>query len=355
LKALFLPICLCSLALADEASEAEQFSDTGRILPVFQDGKYSNPFPIDSSKVSQSRKINIFKLLFRTKSSNSKPDKLLPAQYADVKKAFPEKQNGLHITWLGHSSLLAQIDGVRILIDPVFTNEVSPVPLLRSVRRFQKEAPVSADELPFIDAVFISHDHYDHLSAETIIDLAPKVGYFLMPAGVGSRFKTWGIAPEKIREYTWWQEGTIQGKSSQTLRFVCTPARHRSGRSLFGGNTTLWASWVLIGSEHRLFYSGDTSYGLHFKQIGHHYGPFDVAIIENGQYNVMWPNSHLFPEEGVQANLDLHGKYMLPVHWGSFELSTHDWREPIERVTRAAKERGVLLLTPQIGETRSFW
>jgi L-ascorbate metabolism protein UlaG (beta-lactamase superfamily) len=350
-----LSLCLSfyfnSLVFAGEAAMAEEFSDTGRVKPIFQDGKYANPFPIDSSKIP--RKINMFRMLFRPENKNTRPAHLLPTRKANIEQAFPQEQNGLHITWLGHSSLLAQIDGVRILIDPVFANEVSPVPLLRSIRRFQENAPVSADELPFIDAVFISHDHYDHLNAETIIALAPKVGYFLMPSGVGQYLKMWGIDSEKIREYTWWEEGVIQGLSKQKLRFVCAPARHFSKRSLFENNRTLWASWVFIGHAHRLFYSGDTSYGFHFKQIGHHYGPFDVTLIENGQYNINWPYSHILPEDGVQAHLDLRGKSMLPVHWGSFTLSTHDWQEPIERVTRAAEAKGVHLLKPQVGETWS--
>jgi L-ascorbate metabolism protein UlaG (beta-lactamase superfamily) len=268
----------------------------------------------------------------------------------NTKQAFPENQKGLYVTWLGHSSLLVQIDGVRILIDPVFTNNVSPVPLIR-VRRFQERVPLNVEELPFIDAVFISHDHYDHLDKEAILALVNKTGYFLMPKGVGEHLRNWGIGSDKIREYTWWQEGTIQGLSKQILRFACTPSRHFSKRSIFDNDKTLWASWVFIGSEHRVFYSGDTGYSLHFKQIGHHYGPFDLTIIENGQYSIYWPDIHLLPEHGVQAHLELQGKIMLPVHWGSFDISIHDWWEPIERVSAAAKSQNVPILTPQVGQT----
>jgi L-ascorbate metabolism protein UlaG (beta-lactamase superfamily) len=327
---------------------AEEFSDTGRVKPVFKDGKYANPEPVDSSIIPKMRR-GIANWL-RGRPENSRPAKPLPAQQVDMEQAFPESQSGLYVTWLGHSSLLAQIDGMRILLDPVFANNVSPVPLI-SVKRFQKAAPASVEELPFIDAVFISHEHYDHLNAEAIIALEPKTGYFLMPSGVGKHLRRWGIPDEKIREYTWWEEGTIQGLSGQTLRFACAPARHFSLRGFFERNSTLWASWVLIGNKHRLFYSGDTSYGIHFKQIGHHYGPFDLTIMENGQYNVNWPYSHIFPEQGVQAHLELKGKYMLPVHWGSFALSSHNWREPIERAVAAADSLGVSLLTPQVGQT----
>jgi L-ascorbate metabolism protein UlaG (beta-lactamase superfamily) len=347
-----LPLILCSSVLAGEFMPTdEQFTDIGRIKPLFQNGKFANPEPIDSARIAQ--RLNVWgalKKLMVGKSKNTKPPKPLPAQQVNIDKAFPENQNGLYVTWLGHSSLLVQIDGVRILIDPVFANNVSPIPLI-GVRRFQKQAPISADALPFIDAVFISHDHYDHLNAETIIALEQKTGYFLMPSEVAKYFKIWGIDSTKIREYTWWEEGAIQGLSGQKLRFACTPARHFSKRSLFENNKTLWASWVFMGHTHKLFYSGDTSYGLHFKQIGNHYGPFDLTLMENGQYSIYWPYSHILPEDGVRAHLDLRGKAMLPVHWGSFDLSIHNWNEPIERVSAAAKTQGVMLLTPQVGQT----
>ena len=272
LTIIFLLLSLCSFALAGEIMPIdEQFSDSGRVQPVFKNGEYSNPFPIDSSLIHPSRKGGVFNW-FRSKEKATKPAKPLPAQSVDVKQAFPENQNGLYVTWLGHSSALLQIDGVLLLIDPIFTNNVSPVVFV-SIKRFQKKAPVTAEELPFIDAVFISHDHYDHLNAEAMLALEPKVGYFLMPSGVGQYFRKWGIEESKIREYAWWEEGAIKGASGQILRFACTPSRHFSKRSLFERNKTLWASWAFIGHTHRVFYSGDTGYGLHFKQIGHHYGP----------------------------------------------------------------------------------
>jgi L-ascorbate metabolism protein UlaG (beta-lactamase superfamily) len=246
-----------------------------------------------------------------------------------------------------------QIDGVRILIDPVFGNDVSPVPLL-GVKRFQKKIPVSLEELPFIDAVFISHNHRDHLERETITELDSNVGFFLTPLGVGRILREWGIDSAKVREYNWWQEASIKGSSGQVLKFACAPARHFSGRGLTDWNKTLWASWVFIGSVHRVFYSGDTSYSFHFRQIGYHYGPFDLTLIENGQYSIHWPDSHIMPEDGVKANMELNGKYMLPVHWGSFNLSIHDWWEPIERASREAKKKGVKLLTPRVGQTLSI-
>jgi L-ascorbate metabolism protein UlaG (beta-lactamase superfamily) len=326
-----------------------QIADTGRVEPIFKDGKFANPFPSKPVNMNPWKAIKIH----LGEKGVTRPPQPLPADAVDVKKAFPEEQTGLHVTWLGHSTFLMQIDGVRILIDPVFGNNVSPVPLL-GVKRFQKEIPVSLEELPFIDAVFISHNHRDHLERETITELDSNVGFFLAPLGVGGILREWGIDSAKIREYNWWQEASIKGLSGQVLKFVCAPARHFSGRGLTDWNKTLWASWVFIGSKHRVFYSGDTSYSFHFRQIGYHYGPFDLTLIENGQYSIHWPDSHIMPEDGIKANMELNGKYMLPVHWGSFNLSIHNWWEPIERASKEAQEKGVKLLTPRVGQTLSI-
>jgi len=346
---LFLLLGLCSFAFAEEYT---QLADTGRIQPLFKDGRYANPFPIDSSKIFPKEKRSLSRKIFGPKAAN--PSKPLYSQLVNISQALPEDLNGLYVTWLGHSSVLMQIDGVSLLLDPMFSSNASPSPLIRNIPRFQKNAPIEVDDLPFIDAVFISHNHLDHVSTGTILALAPKTGYFLVPSGVGAYLKRWGVNPAKIREYSWWQEGVLQGLSGKRLRFVCTPAYHKSRRGIFDLNKSLWASWVFIGSKHRVFFSGDTGYNLHFKQIGNHYSPFDLTIMENGQYNTDWPFSHLFPEEGMQAHLELRGKSMLPIHWGSFGFSVHDWREPPERAICAAKARGVLLRIPQIGQTFSI-
>jgi L-ascorbate metabolism protein UlaG (beta-lactamase superfamily) len=287
----------------------------------------------------------------------TRPLQPLPVDAVDIAKALPEnqdglKQDGLYVTWLGHSSLLIQIDGIRVLIDPVFSNSIGPVPWLPSFqpKRFQP-APICASELPFIDAVFISHNHYDHLDKKTVLELASKVGFFLTPLKVGKILRNWGIETAKVHEYGWWQEGMIQGVSGKNLHFACTPARHFSNRALSDRDKTLWASWTFWGDTHSVFYSGDTGYCVHFRQVGNRYGPFDLTIMENGQYGVNWPDIHLMPEEAVQAHLDLRGKKMLPIHWGSFNLAGHNWWEPIERVSSEALRLGVDLLTPRIGQT----
>jgi L-ascorbate metabolism protein UlaG (beta-lactamase superfamily) len=338
--------CSCKHLQTEEniMTPEKQLADTGYILPIVGSKKFANRLP------QKTDTWNAVKSWFSNKSA-TKPSQDLPADSVDIKKAFPENHDGLYVTWLGHSSLLMQIDGIRILIDPVFSNSLSPVPWLYDMKRFQSQIPITVEDLPFIDAVFLSHDHYDHLCKQTILELASKVGCFVMPLGVGEYLRDWGIDSAKIREYNWWEEDTVKGLSSDILNFVCTPARHFSGRGLFGGNESLWSSWTFLGSKHRVFYSGDSGYDLHFRQIGHHYGPFDLTIIENGQYSIHWSDIHLMPEEGSKAHLELRGKRMLPVHWGSFSLSIHSWWEPIERAKAAALKQGINLLTPRIGQT----
>jgi len=335
------------LSISAEEDIIMQTSDTGRIQPIFKDGKYANRTPV--VKVNN---WTAFKSGLMNKTQ-TKPKEPLSFDSVIISKAFPENDSSLHITWLGHSSFLMQMDGVRILLDPVFSDNVSPVPLF-GIRRFQKESPVNAEILPFIDVVFISHSHYDHLNRQTIHELKDKVGFFFTPPGVGDILRGWGIDPSKVREYEWWQEGVIKGLSGSALRFACTPAYHFSGRSPFDWNETLWASWVFMGATQRVYYSGDTGYDLHFKQIGHHYGPFDLVIMENGQYNVHWPSSHITPEDGVKAHLELKGKYLLPMHWATFSLSSHTWQEPGERISKEAAAKGVKLLTPRVGQTLSI-
>jgi len=321
-----------------------QMPDTGRIQPLLVKGRYANRTP--------EVKVKYWKAMgsMFNKRAETRPPHPLPYDSVVIAKAFPEDSAGLYVTWLGHSGFLMQIGGVRILLDPVFSNNVSPVPIVR-IKRFQKKAPVGAGELPFIDAVFISHAHYDHLNKPSIMALAPKTGVFLAPPGVGRILRGWGIDSARVREYGWWQEGAVKGLSGQTLSFACTPAYHFSARSPFDRNKTLWASWVLRGASHKVFFSGDGGYDLHFRQIGRHYGPFDLTMMENGQYSANWPSSHLTPEEGVKAHLELGGACMLPMHWGSFSLAPHSWHDPADRVSAEAAAKGVKLLTPRVGQT----
>ncbi|RUS47209.1 hypothetical protein ELR57_12195 [Cohnella sp. AR92] len=249
------------------------------------------------------------------------------------------------VVWFGHSASLLQIGGKTILIDPMLGNNPSPVPFSRN-RRYSVKLPISIEELPPIDIVLLSHDHYDHLDSSSIRRLVPKTGVFLVPTGVGKRIRKRGASADAVIELDWGEERNVQG-----IRFVCTPARHFSGRGLFDRDSTLWCSWVIQSEERKLFYSGDGGYGPHFERIGRQHGPFELAIMECGQYDERWRGVHMLPEETVQAHRDVQGGVLLPVHWGAFTLALHDWNDPARRVSAEAEKLGVPVRIPKIGET----
>ncbi len=253
-------------------------------------------------------------------------------------------ESGVRITWLGHSTSIIEIDGLRLLVDPVWGENAAPFSWL-GVDRFYPP-PLPFDELPAIDAVIISHDHYDHLDYPTILKLKQRGIPFLVPLGVGAHLEYWGVERNLIVELDWWESFQI---ADTTL--VATPSRHFSGRSLTDRDETLWAGWAVIGREHRIFYSGDTAMFPELKEIGARYGPFDFTMIESGAYNQLWADVHLGPEQAVQAHLMVRGEIMIPVHWGLFDLAMHSWTEPIERVTVAAKKHGVHAVTLRPGDS----
>jgi L-ascorbate metabolism protein UlaG (beta-lactamase superfamily) len=249
------------------------------------------------------------------------------------------------LTWFGHSTLLLSIEGKKIIIDPMFGPSPSPVSFPGG-KRYSEDLLSIIDELPFLDAVLITHDHYDHLDYPSIIRLKEKVGHFFVPIGVGAHLRRWGVPSEKISELNWWDELQWEG-----LTIACVPSQHFSGRGVFNRDSTLWTGWVILGDNLRFYTSGDGGYGPHFKQIGEKYGPFDLTLIEGGQYDKRWAAIHMQPEESVQAHLDAKGKNMMLIHWGAFTLAYHSWTDPVERALRAAKEKEVSLITPKIGET----
>ncbi len=249
----------------------------------------------------------------------------------------------LRVRWLGHSTLLIEIEGKRILTDPIWSERASPV-RFAGPKRFQPPVVAFAD-LPRIDAVLISHDHYDHLDVETIRMLGERRVPIFVPLGVGAHLERWGIARAQIREYDWWQEAELDG-----LRIACTPARHFSGRSLTDRNETLWASWAVIGQRRRVFFSGDTGLFPEFEDIGRRHGPFDMTFLEVGAYNTRWANVHMGPEQAVMAHKALGGRVLVPIHWGLFNLALHTWTEPAERLLAAAGQSGITLALPRPGE-----
>jgi Predicted Zn-dependent hydrolases of the beta-lactamase fold len=248
------------------------------------------------------------------------------------------------VVWFGHSASLLQLGGKTILIDPMLGRSPSPVPFGRN-RRFSGQLPISIEDFPSIDIVVLSHDHYDHFDSSSIRRLIPKTGTFLVLLGVGKRIRKRGASSDSVIEMDWGEERTVAG-----IRFACTPARHFSGRGLFDRDSTLWCSWVIKTEERSLFYSGDGGYGPHFERIGKQHGPFELAIMECGQYDERWSGVHMIPEETVQAHKDVRGGILLPVHWGGFTLALHDWNDPALRVTAEAEKQGVPVWIPRIGE-----
>lgn len=269
------------------------------------------------------------------------PKEKLPEDHPDHSE-LNLKTNEIRFMWFGHSTILLEIDKNRILIDPVFSNYASPVPGI--AKRFQP--PVfTIEEIAKVDIVLISHDHYDHLDYETISKLATRDIHYIVPLGVGAHLEYWGIENKNITELDWWDETSFNG-----LKFACAPSQHFSGRGIFNGNTTLWASWAIRGKQQNVFFSGDSGYSDHYKEIGDRLGPFDLTFLESGAYSLDWKFVHQLPEEGVQAHIDLRGKFMVPVHWGMFDLALHSWFDPIVRVTNEAKKRGVSIIAPKLGQ-----
>ena len=273
----------------------------------------------------------------------SGPVPIRPRSGAEL-AALPE--SGLRVTWLGHSTQLIEIDGHRALIDPVFGPRTSPFSWA-GPKRFHPP-PLPLDELPPLDAVVLSHDHYDHLDYPTIVRLAQTEVPFVTPLGVGAHLELWGVAPGRITELDWWETHRIRD-----LELTATPARHFSGRSLTMGDRdhTLWAGWALRGRDHRVYFSGDTAMFPGFAEIGARLGPFDLAMIEAGAYSSLWRDVHIGPEQAVLASQLVRAERMLPVHWGTFDLALHGWTEPIERIVAAASRSGVALATPRPGES----
>ncbi|MFT5735714.1 MAG: L-ascorbate metabolism protein UlaG (beta-lactamase superfamily) [Maribacter sp.] len=247
------------------------------------------------------------------------------------------------LVWFGHSTFLLQIEGNNILIDPMFGDVPAPHPMLGG-KRFSKSLPIEIEKLPKIDAVIFSHDHYDHLDYGSIQLLKDKVDMFYTPLGVGAHLIEWGVAETRIMELDWWDETMYKG-----IKFKSTPAQHFSGRGLTDGGKTLWSGWVIESDKDNIFFSGDSGYGPHFKEIGERLGPFDFAMMECGQYNELWKEIHMTPEETAQAGLDVKASTIMPIHWGAFKLALHPWTEPVERVSRKALALGIPVVVPKIG------
>jgi L-ascorbate metabolism protein UlaG (beta-lactamase superfamily) len=277
-------------------------------------------------------------------SAHASPTPPLQIEPIDPRRFDRPPRSGLRVTWFGHAATLIEIDGRRVLTDPVWSERASPIPWVGPSRWYPP--PIALADLPELDAVIISHDHYDHLDYRTIRALRARDTTFVVPLGIGAHLAYWGVPEAHIVELDWWQHTTVRG-----LEIVSTPARHASGRMLIDNDATLWSSYALLGPNHRVFFSGDTGLFAALQQIGERFGPFDLTLIEVGQYHRSWPDWHIGPEQAVIAHGLLRGRTLLPMHWGLFTLAYHGWTEPVERVLAAAHPHAVNVLLPRPGQS----
>ncbi|MEV4357806.1 MBL fold metallo-hydrolase [Nonomuraea sp. NPDC051941] len=304
----------------------------------FRDGTFFNPMP-EPTNMMTAPPAGLLGELAKNKEQR-RPAGPIPLR---VPPSGPPPADGVRAIWYGHASTLVEIEGKRVLFDPVWSNRPSPSQFVGPKRHHP--VPVELGELPMVDAIAISHDHYDHLDLATVRTLLrTQKAPFLVPLGIGAHLERWGVPAFRIIELDWEEEAEVAG-----LRFVATAARHFSGRA-FTRNDTLWGSWVVAGANKRVFYAGDSGYFEGYRGIGSAHGPFDLTLMPIGAYSPAWPDIHMNPEEAVNAHLDLGGSLLLPVHWATFTLALHPWSEPVERLWRESKARDVKIAVPRPGE-----
>lgn len=307
--------------------------------PNYRNGKFQNLIPTPKF----SKDVGLFSVIwsdFFDKNDRLIPETPIPAIKTDLKALEPQKDT---LVWLGHSSWFIQLGGKRILVDPVFSDHAAPFSFLN--KAFQGTNIYRAEDMPEIDCLLISHDHWDHLDYPTITELKSKVKQVICPLGVGAYIEYWDYPKEKIREGDWYDRIAL-GKD---ITIHVLPARHYSGR-LFKENKTLWAGFALETPDRKIFYSGDSGYGMHFSKIGKAFNGFDLALLDCGQYDPRWAYIHMTPEEASQAAGDLGARAMIPVHVGRFTIANHPWDEPFKRLIKASQGKSHQLLTPRIGE-----
>ncbi|HHR3248922.1 TPA: MBL fold metallo-hydrolase [Klebsiella pneumoniae] len=322
----------------DEAGEQAQLSQV-EASPHYRDGQFHNQLPTPGF-TGQKNMLAAWWDFLMTKRENARPAQPLPLVKTDL-ATLPLGQDVM--VWLGHSSWYLQLAGKRILIDPVFSDYAAPFSFIN--KAFPGDYPWRAEGMPEIDLLIISHDHYDHLDYATIRALLPKIKRVITPLGVGSHLRYWGMDGALITEADWQQ--AVPASDELTVHVL--PARHFSGRGL-KRNQTLWASFLFVTRQQKIYYSGDSGYGPHFKAIGDEFGPVDLAIMENGQYDQDWKYIHMMPDETAQAADDLRARAVLPGHAGRFVLAKHSWDEPYQRLAAASEGRAWRLLTPVQGE-----
>ena len=308
--------------------------------PHFVDGAFRNPVPtrrLIPGSVPGALRAGLTK-------KRSRPVATIPVHRVTAEELAVPPADGLRLTWMGHATVLAEIQGRRVLFDPVWGERCSPFPGFGPRRLHPNPLPLA--ELGPVDLVVVSHDHYDHLDMDAIRELVTSGADFAVPLGVGAHLEHWGVPADRIVELDWNESARVAG-----LTLTATPARHYCARGPRTGTHQLWASWVVAGRQHKVFHSGDTGYFPGFAEIGAQHGPFDATMMQIGAYSEFWPEVHMTPEEGVRAHGDLGGgAVLLPIHWATFDLAPHAWDEPIERTLAAARTAGVTVATPRPGE-----
>lgn len=307
-----------------------------RHLSHYKHGAFQNL--VETSTLTLSESLPVLKQYL------SRPADKAPARhYRFSEQGSPTSDTTqLALNWLGHATVLIKSGKSYILTDPVLLGRASPISFMGPKRLFP--SPIAAEALPELEAVLISHDHYDHLSYKTLKAIAHKVKHFFVPLGVGASLRHWGIPDEKIIEMDWWQV-----HEDATLKITATPARHFSGRFL-ASNNTLWASWAIEFGGHKIYFGGDSGYFEGYEEIGRRLGPFDLALMPIGAYNEGWRDIHLFPDEAVKAHQQVGGGTFLPIHWGTFDLAPHSWYDPMQKLIVEAEKNKISLLTPTPGE-----
>ncbi len=306
----------------------------------YNNGKFVNSIPNPNFSFNNFGKM-VLKYI-KGGQRDRKPSKTLPvieigSEFSDI------ASKNLRFAWLGHSSIMIEFENKRFLFDPVFSERASIVQWI-GPKRFHK-SPIEVSNLPKLDAVIISHDHYDHLDKNVIKQIGNQELIFLVPLGIGKRLEGWGIKKSKIIEFDWWDEIQLGD-----ITIASTPARHYSGRGIFDKDLTLWCSWALICKNHRVFISGDTGMTPEFKKISKKYAPFNISFMKIGAYDETWSYIQINPEEAIQIQREIKADVLVPTHWATFDLGLHSWYEPIERLIDASNSKGTKVLTPKVGE-----
>lgn len=334
----FLPAALFSLcSVSCSEGKAGPAVSRRESSPQWKDGKFHNPEPMKNDMWLAAKEY------FRS-SPIATPPRPLPVEKIDPGRFLSPPVSGLRVTWFGHSTNLVEIDGHRLLLDPVWARRSSPVQWAGPRRWY--DPLLALDSLPALDAVLVSHNHFDHLDRGVVEGLAARNLRYIVGLGLGATLEGWGVPRERITELDWW-DSTAVGD----LEIVSTPARHASGRGLFDQGKSLWMGFSIAGRAHKVYYSGDTGPMRDATEIGERLGPFDFTLVECGQYDPAWPDWHMAPEQSLALHKAVGGKVMMPVHWGLFRLAYHSWKDPVERLTAANADGGATIVVPRPGQS----